>query len=109
MLERGLNVCIGTDSLASNPSLSVLEELRFLRGKYPDLSADLLIEMGTIRGARALGMETITGSIAPGFSADLTAIPLDLTGPPDPLENVLRSVADPLATWAACRLNDSPP
>ncbi len=37
MLAAGVNVCIGTDSLASNPSLSVLDELRFLRRHHPDV------------------------------------------------------------------------
>lgn len=101
MLERGVNVCVGTDSLASNPSLSVLEELRFLRGQYPELPAALLIEMGSTRSARALGMDAAVGQVAPGFRADLTAIPLDPAGPADPLENVLQSATSPLRTWVA--------
>ncbi|MHC4063992.1 MAG: amidohydrolase family protein [Planctomycetota bacterium] len=101
MLACGVNVCVGTDSLASNPSLSVLEELRFLRSKHPDLPASLLIEMGTIRAARALGMEGTVGSVLPGTFADLTVIPLDPTGPSDPLENILASTSSPGRTYVA--------
>jgi len=106
MLDRGVNVCVGTDSLASNPSLSVLEELRFLRGRHPDMPAAVLIEMGTVRAARALGMDAQprrVGAIAPGFWADLTVIPLDPTGPADPLDNILQSRTDPLRTCVAGR------
>jgi len=74
MLRAGINVCLGTDSLASNPCLSILEELRFLRNECHDLDADLLLAMGTVRGARALGFEDVAGTIAPGRSADLAVI-----------------------------------
>jgi cytosine/adenosine deaminase-related metal-dependent hydrolase len=77
MLAAGINVCIGTDSLASNPSLSVLDELRWLRRQIPDLPSHELIAMGTLRAARALGFERHTGSLTPGKSADLAVIPLE--------------------------------
>ncbi len=77
MLAAGINVCIGTDSLASNPSLSILDELRFLRRAYPDFSVERVFEMGTLRGAGALGFSQTTGSLTPGKAADLVVIPLD--------------------------------
>lgn len=79
MLKTSINVCVGTDSLASNPSLSILDELRFLRCLYPNLDALQLLEMGTIRGARALGMDGVSGSIDPGKLADLAIVPLART------------------------------
>src|SRR5262249_13659344 len=63
MLAAGINVCVGTDSLASNESLSILDELRFLRRMYPEVSARTLLEMGTIRAARALGLQGEVGAI----------------------------------------------
>ena len=99
MLARGVNVCVATDSLASSPSLSVLEELRFVHRQRPHLSAALLIEMGTVRAARALGLEMTTGSMAAGLRADLTAIPLEPGAGQDPLENLLQSSAGPVGTW----------
>ena len=65
-----------------------------------------MIEMGTVRAARALGMDAQprrVGAIAPGFWADLTVIPLDPTGPADPLDNILQSRTDPLRTCVAGR------
>lgn len=79
MLAAGINVCVGTDSLACNPDLSVLEELRFLRRICPHFSSDELLAMGTIRGAQALGMDGSIGSIAPGKCADLVVVPLEST------------------------------
>ena len=90
MLAAGINVCIGTDSLASNPSLSILDELRFLRRRHPDLDPHALIELGTLRGARALGFQTETGSLTPGKLADLTVVPLEATRFPT-WESVLES------------------
>ena len=101
MLDRGLNVCAATDSLASNPSLSVLDELRFLRRRHPDLPPTTLIEMGTTRPARALGMEKTIGTITPGHQADLTALPLEPTGPANAVENVLGSQTQPTRTCVA--------
>src|SRR5262249_24896594 len=76
MLAAGINVCVGTDSLASNESLSILDELRFLRREFADVSARTLLEMGTVRGARALGIDREIGAIEPGMQADLTCVQL---------------------------------
>jgi len=77
MLAAKVNVCIGTDSLASNPSLSILDELRFLHEQYPDFSPDELMKMGTLRGAHALGFSSATGTLSVGKDADLVVIPLE--------------------------------
>ena len=76
MLRAGVNVCLGTDSLASNPSLSILDELRFLRANCHDMAPMDLLEMAAIRGARALGFGDLCGSISPGKCADLVVVPL---------------------------------
>lgn len=81
MLAAGVNVCIGTDSLASAPSLSVLEELRFLRHENPDMPPEELLAMGTLHGARALGLPDEAGSLVVGKSADLAVIPLGNASP----------------------------
>jgi cytosine/adenosine deaminase-related metal-dependent hydrolase len=76
MLRAGVNVCLGTDSLASNPSLSILDELRFLHSKCHDVAPNDLLALGTIRGARALGFGEVVGSLTPGKSADFVVIPI---------------------------------
>lgn len=74
-LERGLRPCIGTDSLASNGSLSMLDELRTARDYFPEVPAERLIECATFNGARALGLAA--GALAPGLRADVSAFALE--------------------------------
>ena len=71
----GVPVCLGTDSLASNTSLNLFEEMRRLRRNFPQVSSEELIDMVTRRPARAIGMPGELGEIAPGAHADLIAIP----------------------------------
>ncbi|HSW44359.1 MAG TPA: amidohydrolase family protein [Phycisphaerae bacterium] len=99
MLERGINVCVGTDSLASNDSLSVLEELRFLHRQSPATNPETLLRMGTLGGARALGVETTCGSLSPGKSADFVTIPLKQPVGIHPFVDVLESFAPPSAVY----------
>jgi cytosine/adenosine deaminase-related metal-dependent hydrolase len=75
-LDRGVRVCLGTDSLASNPDLDILAEARFVHERYPDFPGDTLLKMVTLFGAEALGWADETGSLEPGKSADLVAVPL---------------------------------
>jgi aminodeoxyfutalosine deaminase len=75
LLERGLNVCLGTDSLASNDSLNLFSEMRAARKNYPALAPRDLLEMVTVRPARALKMESGLGKIERGYLADLIAFP----------------------------------
>jgi cytosine/adenosine deaminase-related metal-dependent hydrolase len=56
-LRAGIRPCLGTDSLASGESLSVLDEIRFLAEGFPNVSPSILLEMATINGARALKAE----------------------------------------------------
>jgi aminodeoxyfutalosine deaminase len=75
LTERGLNICLGTDSLASNDSLNLFSEMRTAKKVYQTLNARDLVEMVTIRPARALKLERELGRIAPGYLADAIAIP----------------------------------
>ena len=80
MIDRGIRVCIGTDSAASNNKLDMFEEARFallqqrsLTGKAV-LTEQQILEMMTIRGAESLKMDKIVGSIEPGKKADLAVL-----------------------------------
>lgn len=84
LLDAGVNVALGTDGAASNNDLDMLGEMRSaaLIGKIAAddaaaVSADAVLHMGTLGGARALGLEDEIGSIEPGKAADLCAIDLD--------------------------------
>ena len=74
LLEEGCDIVIGTDSLASNTGLSILEELKILQANFPHLSINRLVEWATINGARALGEEDRFGKIAPGKNPGLLLI-----------------------------------
>ncbi len=98
MLERGVVVCLGTDSLASNPSLSLLDEIRYLHRRDGSLSGPLLLTMATLFGAWALRAETTTGSLKIGKSADLAVIDLPDRDESDPHRLVLESDLSVAAT-----------
>ncbi len=91
LLERGAIVCVGTDSLASTPSLSVLEEIRFLHARDQSVPGALLLAMGTLFGAWALRADTTTGSLKPGKSADLAVVDLPDRDEADPFSLLLDS------------------
>ncbi len=80
LVELGFNVCLGTDSLASNSSLSLFAEMRAVRASHPDFPSDQILGMATVNGARALHQETALGKIRAGFQADLIALPIENPG-----------------------------
>jgi cytosine/adenosine deaminase-related metal-dependent hydrolase len=88
-LARGLRVCLGTDSLASNPDLDILTEARFVRARRPDIPADAVLAMVTLAGAEALGWADETGSLEAGKSADAVTVPLPDRDAADPHELLL--------------------
>ena len=72
----GLNVCLGTDSLASNENLSLFAEMRAFQRSVRWISPAEILEMVTVNPARALHQENALGRVRPGFCADLIAIPI---------------------------------
>ncbi|HEY4108332.1 amidohydrolase family protein [Puia sp.] len=66
LVRSGCFIVVGTDSLASNHGLSVLEELKTLERAFPELDTASLLRWATMNGAAALGMEAELGSFAPG-------------------------------------------
>ena len=83
LLDKGVNVCLGTDGAASNNDLDMFGEMRtaamLAKGSSGNASAcdaRQTIEMATINGARALGMADRIGSIEVGKCADLIAVDL---------------------------------
>ena len=66
MLAHGLAPALGTDSLASCPSLNVLDETAFIRKHFPGIHPRTILDMATVNGARALGLESFYGTLAPG-------------------------------------------
>jgi cytosine/adenosine deaminase-related metal-dependent hydrolase len=77
--QMGVNLCVGTDSLASCDSLSLLGELRLLKKYEPQLSGEELLQCVTRRPARALRREGMLGILKAGALADLIAVPVSGT------------------------------
>ena len=84
LLDAGINVALGTDSTASNNSLDIVGEMRTatllgkgVAGNATAIPARMALRMATLNGARALGLESETGSLEIGKSADIAAINLD--------------------------------
>ena len=66
LIQEGCDIIIGTDSLASNNNLDILEELKTLQVHFPSISIEELVSWATINGAKALGMEELFGKIETG-------------------------------------------
>ncbi len=86
LLERGVNVALGSDSAASNNDLNLFAEMqsaallaKLHSGDATALPAFDALYMATMGGARALGLERQIGSLEPGKQADVIAV--DLSGP----------------------------
>ena len=80
--KAGVNLCLGTDSLATvrkeskrAPELSLLAEMQALARVAPELAPETILRMATVNGARALGQAGAIGQISPGAAADLIALP----------------------------------
>ena len=65
--HRHANICLGTDSLASNSQLSILSEMQTLQQHFPGLPAAQLLKWGTHNGAHALGIADKFGSFTKGM------------------------------------------
>jgi cytosine/adenosine deaminase-related metal-dependent hydrolase len=97
LLDSGINVALGTDSLASNSSLSMLDEMRYLFGVRKDLKTEEILRMATLNGAAALGLGGVLGRLRRGYWADMTILAL----PPEVSER--RLVAEILEGAGECR------
>ncbi len=93
--EAGVNVCLGTDSLASvvkvrgRPvALDLFEEMRCLARAQPGLGSESIVRMATMNGAAALGLAGRLGELRVGSLADMISIPWS-PGDADPYDTAL--------------------
>jgi 5-methylthioadenosine/S-adenosylhomocysteine deaminase len=98
LLAAGVNVALGTDSCASNNNLDMFSELRLasllakgMTGDASMLPAFQALQMATVNGARALGMEDQLGTLEAGKLADLIAVNLDSPNT-QPVYNVISAL-----------------
>lgn len=81
---NGTRIGLGSDSVASNNTMDMFEEMRFAvlmqrarSRRFDAMTARDALEMATLGGARALGMDREVGSLIPGKQADVIAVRLD--------------------------------
>lgn len=82
LAKAGVNICIGTDSLATvrkhpraNLELNMFHELRSFATRNTGVSAERIVQMATVNGARALGLQGKVGEVGKNAYADLIALP----------------------------------
>ncbi len=75
-LQAGMLPALGTDSVASNPELSLWREMSLLAETHPHVDPERIFAMATLGGAEALGLEQDRGSLAPEKEADILAVPI---------------------------------
>ncbi|RLC01955.1 MAG: hypothetical protein DRH34_08215 [Deltaproteobacteria bacterium] len=88
MIKKGIKPSLGTDSLASCDSLNVFDEMAFVQKHYPGLDPATIFSMGTINGARTLGVERLTGTLSKGKRAQFLYQSLTATNQKDLLERI---------------------
>ena len=95
MLDAGVNVCLGTDSILCQPleesqPLSILAQMRFLYAR-DHTSQQQLLSMATVNGAKALGMPADHATLRPGAAADLCCVRIDARDPTEPLAQAMQN------------------
>jgi 5-methylthioadenosine/S-adenosylhomocysteine deaminase len=109
MLNAGIPIGLGSDSVASNNRMDLLAEARLAslvqRAHLRDherVSAEAALSLATHGGATALGIDAEVGSLEVGKSADLAAFPLDAVGPVHhPVAAAVFALAGTLASFVA--------
>ena len=89
MIEKGIEPALGTDSLASCDSLNIFDEMIFVKKHYPGLDPATIFSMGTINGARALGIEHLTGTLSKGKRAQFLYLSVKAMNKKDLFQRIL--------------------
>ena len=98
LLDAGIPLAVGTDSLASSPSLSPLAELSELHAAFPEVSSARLLALAWNGGA--VGAPAV-GRLAPGTTPGVLAAALDCASPGDPFAWLLEAVVPRPLAWLA--------
>jgi cytosine/adenosine deaminase-related metal-dependent hydrolase len=96
LLAAGVTLALGTDSRASNPDLSLFDELRFAAAHHA-VAPDRIVQLATLGGAKALGRDHEIGTIECGKAADLSIVRLPNLGA-EPYELLLDPQSSVVAT-----------
>jgi cytosine/adenosine deaminase-related metal-dependent hydrolase len=101
LLSKGVRAALGTDSRASNPDLDLLAEMRYVASAFPAVDPRVVLRMGTLMGAEALGCDAKVGSLTVGKLANVIAVPIgDASKSTDGvLESLFAARAKPSHVW----------
>ncbi len=100
LLHAGVTVALGTDSLVSNDSLSMLDELKFLHCTQNHIPPEKLLEMAALQGAHALQLDTSIGALRRDWQADIIAVEIPV-GQEHPTERILADESRVVFTMVA--------
>jgi cytosine/adenosine deaminase-related metal-dependent hydrolase len=82
LANAGVNICLGTDSLASVTKmrgrpmeLNLFTEMQSFAAANPDAPPGMIVSMATVKGARALGLQGTIGELCENALADIIAVP----------------------------------
>ena len=105
MLAAGVTMALGTDSRASNPDLSLLEEARCVARNHPGVAPTRILEFATLGGAKALGLDRRIGTLEAGKRADLVAVSAGASSADiaEAIEGVLSDAAHVTSVWIGGR------
>jgi aminodeoxyfutalosine deaminase len=78
LMKHHCEIVLGTDSLASNHQLSILEEIKTIRKHFPRIKIETLLKWATSNGSRALQMDSVLGSFEKGKKPGVILINSDL-------------------------------
>lgn len=73
-VNNSKNICLGTDSLASNNSLSIWDEINIILQYFPEFQLETLLQFATLNGAKFLGIDNWAGSFKVGKSPGVNLI-----------------------------------
>ena len=92
LLKNNCTIVLGTDSLASNWNLNLLDEMKSIQKHFPDISMQQLLQCATVNGAQALQMENVLGSFEKGKQPGVVIIDNLTNGNIIPLSTCTRLV-----------------
>ena len=101
ILSQGINVAVGTDSRASNPDLNLFTDLQWIHRHFPNIDSETILKMGTVNGAKALGLSDSLGSISVGKQALMNVVNLPQPQVDNPFAEIFSDRAEcvPLERW----------
>ncbi|HEV3137520.1 MAG TPA: amidohydrolase family protein, partial [Pirellulales bacterium] len=99
MLAMNISMALGTDSRASNPDLSLFDEMRFVAQNHRQVKPSKILELGTIAGARALGLDPQMGTLEPGKLANFAVVQFGGDKADDPHELLFAPSTRVVQTW----------